>query len=118
MKNILKASGIVFGYIGLAIAVYFIASLLPTWIELSIFVISLTFVIWFLSIDLKAKEKEKIQIPSDAKCKDCKYFKRYDILRGDGTILQRSSLVCKKQQYTFAGEKTEACKYFTPFMEE
>lgn len=59
-----------------------------------------------------------IEITSDAKCKDCKFFKREPIHRKDGSLSMKSRLVCEKGKRLHKGESTIACNEFKGFWEE
>lgn len=59
-----------------------------------------------------------IQITTDAKCKDCKFFKREPVYRKDGSLSTRSRLVCEKGHWLHKGERTLACDEFRGFWEE
>lgn len=58
-----------------------------------------------------------IQITTDAKCKDCKFFKREPIYRKDGSLSVKSRLVCEKGKWLHKGERTFACNEFKGFWE-
>ena len=59
-----------------------------------------------------------IEIISEAKCKDCKFFKRKPIYRKDGTLSIKSKLVCEKGRYLNKGGNTIACDEFKGFWED
>lgn len=59
-----------------------------------------------------------IEITTEAKCKDCKFFKREPIYRKDGHLSRRSRLICYKDRWLYKGERTKACNEFNPFWEE
>lgn len=59
-----------------------------------------------------------IQITTDTKCKDCKFFKREPIYRKDGSLSKKSRLICEKGHWLHKGERTLACEKFKPFWDE
>ena len=59
-----------------------------------------------------------IEIHTEAKCKDCKFFKREPIRRKDGYLSKKSRLVCEKGKWLSNGERTLSCDEFKPFWED